>query len=83
MIDKKIAMCIVTFIMGIATHALFGNKDSFLNGRLSACNDLTSAMNQAQPMGIECVKINNDVYMVTPFLPGVKISLKGEQSPRD
>ena len=59
---------------GIIGYAANGSK---LDGRLSACQEIMSMLNQTIPLELNCEVVKGDVYITTPFKPGVKVSLDG------
>lgn len=73
---KTVGLVAGAFLLG----GLLGNvlSGSELKGRLSACKDMTSVINQALPIQLECEVYKGDVYVTSPLQPGVKVSLDGK-----
>lgn len=53
-------------------------KNAALGGRLSACKDIMTTINDNLPLGLECFIENNEVLMKSKATPGYKFKLDGE-----
>lgn len=68
--------------LALGVGALIGNSlsGSYLDGRLSACKDMVSVINQGIPLQLECSIEQGDVFIGSALQPGVKFSLDGKKS---
>lgn len=68
-------------VLAVVVGALVGNamSGSYLDGRLSACKDMTAVLNQSLPLQLECSIEKGDVYISSPYQPGVKVSIDGKK----
>lgn len=63
-------------IGGLLGTALSGKV---LDGRLSACKDMTNVLNQSLPMQLECGVVKGEVYITSPLFGGKRFSLDGKR----
>lgn len=74
---RDVALIVGGLVVGaLLGHSLSGSK---LDGRLSACKDIMSVLNQSLPLQLECTIEKGDVYVSSPLKPGVKVSLDGSK----
>lgn len=73
---KDIGLILVSLTLG--TGLGYTLSPSELKGRLSACKDMTSVLNEALPLSLSCEIVDGDVYVSSPLQPGVKVSLDGK-----
>lgn len=55
---------------------------SYLDGRLSACEDFVSALNRAPGVDLRCSKEDKDVYIVSDANSDIRFNLRGESVTR-
>jgi len=73
---KEVGMALGGLVLGGLIGASLSGSE--LKGRLSACKDITSVLNQSLPLQLECEIVKGDVYITSPLQPGVKVSLDGK-----
>ena len=59
-----------------------GANARYLDGRLSACKDMTSVLNQGTagtPLELQCRVADGEVYITAPALNGRLINLNGQE----
>ena len=69
----KIMVGLFSFAAGAGGVYLLANND-FIDGRLSACKDMVSVMNNGIPLGLECSREGGEIYISTPKVPDVKFT---------
>jgi hypothetical protein len=70
------------FTLGALVFGLplyFTSVKAELNGRLGACKDITTVLNSALPLELQCEVLKGDVYVSSPLKPGAKVSLDGSK----
>lgn len=73
---------LVVGVLALGAGVLVGSSlsKSYLDGRLSACKDMVSVINQGVPLELECSIEQGDVFIGSALQPGVKFSLDGKKS---
>jgi hypothetical protein len=73
--------CILVGVLALAMGLLAGRasrNNSYLNGRLSACKDITSVLNAGIPLELDCKVEGGEVYITTPLNNGILMTLDGK-----
>jgi hypothetical protein len=75
---KYILFALLGLVVGVGIGMQVKHGD-YLNGRLSACKDMTSEMNKASPVTLQCTVDGGEVYITILEVPGVKFTLDGKR----
>jgi len=72
---------IVIGVSALLVGGLLGNALSgkVLDGRLSACKDMTGVMNLSLPLQLECGVVKGEVFITSPVFGGKRFSLDGKR----